>query len=195
MLIRCPWSESHPLLTAYHDEEWGVPKTDDRDQFEHMLLEIFQAGLSWLTMLKRHDGFKSAFAGFDPVKVAAFSEEDYNRLLNDAGIIRNRAKISAAIHDAALFLKVSEEFDGFFNFAKQYAPKEPHRFTDQSQLPALTSEAEAMSKELKRRGFKFLGPTICYAHLQSVGVVNDHITTCHRFDEIERLRSKYGLSS
>jgi len=194
-LVRCPWSESHPLLTIYHDEEWGVPKTADRDQFEHILLEIFQAGLSWLTMLKRHAGFKAAFAEFDPVKVAAFGEDEFNRLLNDAGIIRNRAKISAAIHDAGLFLKVSEEFGSFFNFTKLYAPTEPHRYTDKGQVPALTPETEAMAKELKRRGFKFLGPTICCAHLQSVGVVNDHLTTCFRFDEIERLRRINGLSS
>jgi len=195
MPTRCPWSESHPLLTRYHDEEWGVPKTDDRDQFEHILLEIFQAGLSWLTMLKRHPGFKAAFAGFDPKVVAGFGESDFERLMNDAGIIRNRAKISAAIHDADLFLKVSEESGGFFNFVRRFAPPEPHRFTEQSQLPALTPEAEAMSKELKRRGFKFLGPTICYAHLQSVGVVNDHLTSCFRYDEIERLRTLAGLAS
>jgi DNA-3-methyladenine glycosylase I len=192
-IVRCPWGNSHPLLSDYHDVEWGVPKFDDRDQFEHLLLEVFQAGLSWLTMLKRHAGFKAAFADFDPAKIAAFEEVDFERLLHDPGIIMNRAKINAAIHDAGLFLKVSEEFDGFFNFARQFAPKAPHRFTEQSQIPALTPESEAMSKELKRRGFKFLGSTICYAHLQSVGLVNDHLESCFRYEPIEKLRRNAGL--
>jgi DNA-3-methyladenine glycosylase I len=171
-----------------------MPKLDDRSQFEHILLDIFQAGLSWLTMLKRYDGFKKAFADFDPLKVAAFDEKDFERLMNDAEIIRNRAKITSAINDARVFLDISKEFGGFANFVAQFAPKEPHRFKEMSQIPASTLESEAMSKELKRRGFRFLGPTICYSHMQSVGVVNDHIVTCFRYNEIENLRGKaFGL--
>lgn len=190
---RCPWCLAHPLLTDYHDVEWGVPKISDSGQFEHLVLEIFQAGLSWLTILKRRDAFRQVFSGFDPVKVAAFDEMDVARLLNDASIIRNRAKISAAIHNAERFLGVARESGDFFHFVKQFAPPEPHAFSNQSQIPASIPEAEALSRELKRRGFRFAGPTICYAHLQSVGIVNDHITSCRRFEEIEQLRREAGL--
>ncbi len=190
MLIRCPWSETHPLLTHYHDVEWGVPKLDDREQFEHMVLEVFQAGLSWLTMLKRREGFKQAFAGFDPVAVAAFGVNDVARLLQDEGIIRNRAKIAATLNNAPLFLEVSREFGGFANFVRGFRKGVGAGHADQSTIPASTTEAETLSKELKRRGFKFVGPTICYSHLQSVGVVNDHIAACHRFAEVDRLQTE-----
>ena len=193
-LIRCPWPGTDPHLIRYHDEEWGVPKLDDRAQFEHLIMEIFQAGLSWLTILKRREGFRAAFANFDAAAVARFDDSDRERLMADAGIIRNRAKIDAAIHDAKLFMPLALEFGSFFRFASQYAPLESHRLTDLKQIPAVTSEAEAMSKELKRRGFKFLGPTICYAHMQSVGIVNDHLVTCFKYKEIEDQRHEAGLS-
>ncbi len=192
-LPRCSWPGSDPHLIPYHDEEWGVPKLDDRAQFEHLVMEIFQAGLSWLTILKRREGFRNAFADFDVASVARFDETDRERLLADPGIIRNKAKIDASIHDAKLFLHLQLEFGSFFKFASQFAPVENHRMSDTSQIPANSQEAEAMSRELKRRGFKFVGPTVCYSHLQSVGIINDHLVTCYRYNEIEGLRQKVGL--
>ncbi len=192
-LVRCVWPGTDPHLIPYHDEEWGVPKLDDRAQFEHLILEVFQAGLSWLTILKRREGFRAAFANFDAAAVARFDASDRERLLADPAIIRNRAKIDAAMHDAKLFMHLVLEFGSFFQFVSQFAPIDTHHFTDTKQLPALTPEAEAMSKELKRRGFKFLGPTICYAHMQSVGVVNDHLITCFRYNEIEEQRNQVAL--
>ena len=187
-IIRCAWTGNDADLIRYHDEEWGVPKLDDRTQFEHLILEVFQAGLSWATILKRREGFRQAFADFDAAAVARFTESDRDRLLNDSGIIRNRAKIEAAIHNAKLFLHLVLEFGSFYRFVSQFAPAEPHRFTELSEIPAQSPEAVTMSKELKRRGFKFVGPTICYAHMQSVGVVNDHLVSCFRCSEVEALR-------
>lgn len=179
---RCPWSESDPLLQVYHDCEWGVWRSDDRHQFEHLCLECFQAGLSWLTVLRKRENFRKAFHNFEPAKVARMTGRDVERLMGDAGIIRNRRKIEAVIHSAGLFLQIGREFGGFASYLLQFAPKRPHRFTNQKQIPATTPEAEAMAKDIKKRGFKFLGPTTLYAHMQSVGLVNDHIVTCFRYD-------------
>lgn len=187
---RCPWPGNDPVQIRYHDDEWGVLKLDDQAHFEHLILEIFQAGLSWSTILKRREGFRQAFVGFDPVAVSHFDDTDRERLLADSGIIRNRAKIDAAIWNAKLFLHLVLEFGSFYRFIRQFTPVEPHRFVISKDIPAVTPEAEAMSRELKRRGFKFVGPTICYAHMQSVGIVNDHLTNCFRFAEVEDIRQK-----
>jgi len=190
-VARCRWCEAHPLLQEYHDTEWGLPAADDRRQFEHHVLEIFQAGLNWLTMLKKREALREAFAGFNPTRIARFGDKEIQRLLNDARIIRNRSKIAAVINNAPLFIKVSEEFGGFHRFLEGFQPPRPRVHRRESQIPAQTKEAEALSKELKRRGFKFVGPTICYAHMQAVGIVNDHITTCHRFGIVNnRIKSR-----
>ena len=180
-LIRCPWCTAHPLLQDYHDRKWGVWVADDRIQFEHHVLEVFQAGLSWLTMLKKREAFRAAFVGFDPERVARFGGSDFSRLMNDSSIIRNRMKIEAVIHNAPRFCAVAEEFGGFALFLERFRPSKAKIRRRESEIPAKTPEAEALSKELRARGFKFTGPTICYAHMQAVGVVNDHIESCFRF--------------
>ena len=156
---------------------------DDRRQFEHHALEIFQAGLNWLTMLKKREGLRRALAGFDPELVARFGSRDVARLVNDPQIIRNRAKIQAVIHNAPLFMEISAQFGGFSRFLEQFHPRKPKIYIRESQIPAFTRAAEALSRALKERGFKFVGPTICYAHMQAVGIVNDHIKSCFRFKE------------
>jgi len=177
-IVRCPWCLSHPLLVEYHDNEWGRLKPDDTDQFEHLCLEVFQTGLSWLTILKKRSAFRQAFAGFDPAIVARFGEDDIQRLMADAGIIRNLRKITAVIHNAGLFLKISEQYGSFSRFLENFKPIQPVVHQDQSTIPATSSESVALSVELKRLGFKHLGPTTVYAHMQSVGLVNDHVEGC-----------------
>jgi len=178
---RCPWCLSHPLSVIYHDTEWGVVKAADNDQFEHLCLEVFQTGLSWLTILKKREAFRAAFAGFDPHLVAKFDERDAERLLADAGIIRNRRKIEATIHNAGLFIQVSGQYGSFAKFMERYRPAHPLVHKDQSTIPATSPESVALAKELKRLGFRHLGPTTIYAHMQSVGIVDDHIDTCWRY--------------
>ena len=180
-IIRCEWCTSHQIMQDYHDKEWGVPVTDDRRQFEHLVLETFQSGLSWLIILNKRENFRKAFAGFDPVKVAEFDESDYERLMQDAGIVRNKLKIRAVINNAPLFVAISREFDGFHNFLEQFRPNPMPVYESMSEIPGKTEESAALAKELKKRGFKFLGPTTCYAHMQSVGIVNDHEEICFRF--------------
>lgn len=184
---RCPWPSDDLLMIEYHDKEWGVPSKDDIHQFEHHLLEVFQAGLSWRTILHRREGFRKAFAGFDPIKVSKFGDKDIERLLADVEIIRNNLKIHSAINNASRFLEVVEEHGSFYNFLLQFKPKNLPIYDDLSQLPAETPESAALSKELKNLGFKFVGPTTCYAHMQSVGIVNDHIKSCFRYKEIEKM--------
>ncbi len=183
---RCPWPSDDALMLAYHDEEWGVPTHDDRRHFEFLVLESAQAGLSWRTILHRREGYRRAFAGFDPTVVASFGEADEARLLADAGIIRNRAKIVSAIRNARAFLKVQEELGSFDTLAWGFVGGTPrvNAFTDLHQLPAVTPEAEAFSKELKRRGFTFVGPTVVYAHMQACGLVNDHLVSCFRYRQL-----------
>lgn len=188
-ITRCHWCESHPLLTEYHDHEWGVPISENIHLFEHFILEIFQAGLNWLTMLKKRENFWGAFAGFDPEKIARYSDDDVAGLLSNAGIIRNRAKIQAAINNAGAFLNISDEFDGFWNFVIRFKPEKEVIFHSEAEIPARTRESSAMAAELKSRGFKFIGPVSAYAYLQGVGIVNDHVEDCFRFNEINRLRS------
>ncbi len=181
--IRCDWCLSDPIYIKYHDAEWGVPAHNDRKHFEFLILEGAQAGLSWLTILKRREGYKKAFANFDPKKVAAFTARDVARLMKDIGIIRNRLKIESAINNAELFLKIQKEFGSFdkylwgFTKGKSVIGK---RKTIKD-IPATSPLSDAISQDLKSRGFKFVGSTIVYAHLQAVGVVNDHLVSCHCF--------------
>lgn len=179
---RCEWTKNDPLMIAYHDTEWGVPVHDDRTLFEFLVLESAQAGLSWLTILRKRENFRKAFAHFDPVKVSRFTQKNVERLLQDEGIIRNHLKIKAAIHNAKQFLAVQKECGSFSDYLWQFVGGKPMNAKRKTMkdIPAITKEAEAFSKDLKKRGFKFLGPTVCYAHMQAVGMVNDHTTDCFR---------------
>jgi DNA-3-methyladenine glycosylase I len=191
---RCPWPVfDDPLYLKYHDEEWGVPVTDDRRIFEFLVLEAFQAGLSWRTVLHKRENFRRAFAGFDYRKVARFGPGDTERLLSDAGIIRNRAKIEAAAHNARRFLEVREEFGSFAAYMWSQVGGAPivHRYRSLSDFTPYTPGAEAWAKDLKRRGFKFLGPTVVYSHMQATGMVNDHVTGCFRHREIEEMKFRF----
>lgn len=182
-LTRCPWpTAGDPVYLAYHDEEWGVPVHDDRTIYEFLVLETFQAGLSWRTVLYKRGNFRKAFAGFDYRKVAQFGRRDIARLLKDAGIIRNRLKIEATIHNAQRFLEVRREFGTFTRYMWSWVNHKPirHRFRTLKDYPPYTDEAVAWAKDLKKRGFKFLGPTVVYAHMQAVGMVNDHTVDCFR---------------
>ncbi|HEX9942600.1 MAG TPA: DNA-3-methyladenine glycosylase I [Thermoanaerobaculia bacterium] len=181
-LPRCGWATGDPLYLAYHDEEWGVPVHDDRQLFEMLILEGAQAGLSWLTILRRREGYRRAFEGFDPARIARYREKDVARLLADPGIIRNRAKVEAAIRNARACLDLIEETGSFDRFLWGFVGGEPrvNRWRTLKEIPAETAESRAMSKELKRRGFGFVGSTICYAFMQAVGMVDDHILSCFR---------------
>ena len=179
---RCGWAGDDPLYVSYHDLEWGVPQRDPLVLFEYLILEGAQAGLSWSTILHKRDGYRAAFAGFDPVSVAAFSERDVERCMADTGIVRNRAKITSAIGNARAWLELDDPVAHLWSFVDG-APIQ-NRFTSLGEVPASEERSTAMSKDLKRRGFRFVGPTICYALMQSCGLVNDHVTTCFRHTEI-----------
>ena len=187
-LIRCGWAGQDPVYVAYHDTEWGVPVRDDRKLFEFLILEGAQAGLSWITILKRRENYRKAFAGFDPEKVARFGKRDIARLLKDEGIIRNRLKIESAVKNAQAFLKVQEEFGNFSDYHWGFVDGKPlvNRFKSMKEVPAKTPLSDAFSKDLKRRGFSFVGSTIIYAHMQAVGMVNDHVLACFRHRELSR---------
>jgi DNA-3-methyladenine glycosylase I len=182
---RCAWP-SDPLMIQYHDEEWGVPLHDDRKLFEFMVLDAFQAGLSWKTILNKRENFRKAFDNFDPEIIALYDEEKYNSLLADAGIIRNRAKIRATISNARAFLSVQNEFGSFDKYIWSFVGHKPiiNSWKSLSELPAKTEVSDKMSKDLTKRGFKFVGSTICYAFMQAAGMVNDHVTTCFRYREV-----------
>jgi DNA-3-methyladenine glycosylase I len=186
---RCAWAGTDPLMQAYHDNEWGVPVYDDLRLFEFLVLEGAQAGLSWMTVLKKRDEYRRAFAGFEPQKVAAFGESDIEKLLQNAGIIRNKLKVNSAVNNARRFLKVQQEFGSFSAYQWQFVGGAPRQnsWRDMSQVPAVTPEAEAFSKDLKARGFTFVGPTIIYAHMQAVGMVNDHTVDCFRYRQVAAL--------
>ena len=179
---RCGWVNDDPLYLAYHDEEWGVPLHDERRLFEMLNLEGAQAGLSWITILKRREGYRRAFDGFDPEKVARFGPARIERLLADPGIIRNRAKVEATVGNARALLELRAAGIGFDGFLWLFVGGRPRRnaFRALGEIPAETEESKAMSKELKRRGFRFVGPTICYAFMQAVGMVDDHLLTCFK---------------
>jgi len=181
MTKRCGWATGvEPLYTKYHDEEWGVPVFDDRKLFEMLILEGAQAGLSWITILKKRENYRKAFDCFDAEKIARYSDRKRAGLLSDAGIVRNRLKINAAIVNAQCYLAVLEDYPGFSDYLWQFVDGEPIRnhWKRMQDMPATTNESDAMSKALKKRGFKFVGPTICYAFMQAVGMVNDHTTDC-----------------
>jgi DNA-3-methyladenine glycosylase I len=183
MVIRCDWSTSEEIYIKYHDDEWGIPVHDDRTLFEMLILEGAQAGLSWITILKRREGYRAAFDNFDAEKVAKYDQRKIDSLLQDPGIIRNKLKVNAAVTNAKLFLQVVEEFGSFDKYIWGFVNHKPIINSRQSMadIPAITPEAEAMSKDLKKRGFKFVGPTICYAYMQSMGMVNDHLVSCFRY--------------
>jgi DNA-3-methyladenine glycosylase I len=182
---RCGWTTDDPLYVAYHDTEWGVPARDPTRLFELLILEGAQAGLSWSTILNKRDGYRRAFAGFDPAAIATFGPDDVERCLADPGIVRNRAKINATVGNARAWLDVDDPAGLLWSFVGGQ-PRQ-NQWTALDDLPASTAESEAMSKDLKRRGFRFVGPTICYALMQSCGLVNDHITSCFRHAEVAEL--------
>ena len=186
-LKRCGWASlDDPLYRDYHDREWGVPVHDDRIIFEFLVLEGAQAGLSWGTILRKRENFRRAFDGFEPVRVARFDRRRVERLLDDTGIIRNRLKINSAVQNAKAFLKVQEEFGSFDSYIWRFVGgrTKVNRWRSLKQIPAATPESKAMSKDLLGRGFGFVGPTICYAHMQATGMVNDHVTSCFRYKEL-----------
>ncbi len=182
---RCQWAENENMR-EYHDKEWGVPTHSDKKHFEFLVLEGAQAGLSWATILKRRAGYKKAFANFDSKKVSKFTKKDINRLLKDKGIIRNRLKVESAVNNAKRFLEVQKEFSGFDKYIWSFVGGKTikNRWKKDSEIPAISKEAEKLSKDLKERGFKFVGPTIIYAHMQAVGMVNDHEVSCFRYSKV-----------
>ncbi len=181
-LIRCGWASQKPHMICYHDEEWGVPVHDDRRHFEMLLLEGAQAGLTWETILRRREGYREAFAGFDPAKVARFTAKKKAALMENAGIIRNRLKIDSAVTNARAFLAVQKAAGSFDAYVWPFVDGEPtiNRWETMKQVPATTAESDALSKDLKKRGFRFVGSTIVYAYMQAIGMVNDHLTDCFR---------------
>jgi DNA-3-methyladenine glycosylase I len=184
---RCVWAgESNPLLLEYHDREWGVPVHDDAKHFEFLVLEGAQAGLSWSVVLNKREGYRRAFSEFDPKKVARYTEKRVQKLLLDPGIIRNRQKIDAAVRNARAFLSIQEEFGSFDAFAWRFVGGRPkvNRWKVMKQIPATSNESDAFSKDLKQRGFSFVGSTVIYAHMQAVGMVNDHLVDCFRYREV-----------
>ena len=184
---RCSWCEGSEIYRQYHDEEWGVPEWDDQALFAKLILDGAQAGLSWITILKKRDNYYRAFDDFDPVKIAGYTEEKVASLLADPGIVRNKLKVNAAIINAQAYLKLQEVEGSFSEFLWQFVGGKPkvNRWTSLKELPASTVESDAMSKELKKRGFKFVGSTICYAFMQAVGMVNDHRIDCFRYNEVQ----------
>jgi DNA-3-methyladenine glycosylase I len=185
---RCKWSTSDPLYIRYHDEEWGVPLHDDQKLFEFLVLEGAQAGLSWLTVLRKRENYRKAFDLFDPRKVARYRERKIQKLLRDSGIVRNRMKIEAAIQNAQAFLLVQKEFGSFDKYIWGFVGGKPilNRWREMDEIPAKTPLSEAISRDLAQRGFRFVGPTIVYAHLQATGLVQDHIVSCFRYKELTR---------
>lgn len=192
MVSRCEWSNYNKLIKQYHDKEWGVPNHDDNSLFEFLILEGVQAGLSWNTILQKRENYRKALDHFDYNKIASYREQKIEELMNNSGIIRNKLKINATVSNAKAFKKVQKEFGSFDRYIWQFVDYNPiiHTFKVLTELPSTTKESEIMSKDLKKRGFKFIGPTICYAFMQAVGMVNDHIIDCFRYDEINRIIEK-----
>lgn len=185
-ITRCSWAGVDERMIAYHDTEWGVPVHDDQKLFEFLILEGAQAGLSWQTVLNRRETYRAAFDNFDPEKVAKYGEKDTARLLADPGIIRNRLKVRAAMQNAQAFLQVQQEFGSFDAYIWQFVGNKSinHKLSSMKEVPVTTPESDAMSKDLKKRGFSFVGSTICYAFMQATGMVNDHLTSCFRHDQV-----------
>jgi DNA-3-methyladenine glycosylase I len=188
MKNRCPWPKDDTLMIEYHDNEWGVPVHDDRKLFEFMVLDAFQAGLSWKTILHRRNGFSKAFDNFNYLKIAKYTESKYQKLLADESIIRNRLKIRATIDNAKAFIKVQKEFGSFDKYIWQFVKHKPfiNKRKSLSEIPASSPESDLMSKDLKKRGFKFVGTTICYAFMQAAGMVNDHLSNCPRYKVVQK---------
>jgi DNA-3-methyladenine glycosylase I len=184
--LRCAWCGDDPLYRTYHDTEWGVPLHDDQALFEFLILEGAQAGLSWITVLRKRENYRTAFDGFDVARIARYDAGKIAKLLQNPGIIRNRLKVGAAVTNAQKFLEIQEQFGSFNAFIWQFVDSKPKQnaWCSIAEVPASTTESDAMSKELKRRGFKFVGSTICYAHMQATGMVNDHTTDCYRYKEL-----------
>jgi len=194
-LVRCHWPGEDPLYQSYHDSEWGVPEYDSRALYEKLVLDGFQAGLSWITILRKRENFRKAFHNFAPEKIARYGKRDIDRLLQDAGIIRSRAKIEAAVRAARLWLEIEEkEPGGFTQLIWKHVDGKPrqNRFKRMDQIPPQTEMSQALAKELKQRGFNFCGPVIVYAFAQAIGMVNDHITPCFRHDECAKLAKKHS---
>ncbi|MCU0453383.1 MAG: DNA-3-methyladenine glycosylase I [Bacteroidetes bacterium] len=186
--VRCDWCGDDPIYVKYHDREWGRPVRDDRSLFEFLLLESAQAGLSWITILRKRDAYRKAYHHFDPERIARYSRRDVERLMSNAGIVRNRAKIEASIDNARAYLAVRDEFGSGRAYLWSFVGSKPlvNRFRRLKDLPAFSPEAERMSKDLKARGFRFVGPTICYAFMQATGMVNDHLIGCYRHPDQRR---------
>ena len=191
-LKRCPWPKQDPLYVAYHDEEWGVPEYADRALYEKLILDGFQAGLSWITILRKRDNFRRAFDGFAPEKIARYTPKKVERLMQDAGIVRNRMKIEGSVRSARAYLDIMEKGPGFSRLLWDFMGGKPkvNRFRSTSQVPAETELSRKISKELAGRGFKFVGPTIVYAFMQATGMVNDHVVTCHRHATLAKLAGR-----
>jgi DNA-3-methyladenine glycosylase I len=183
---RCGWCLGDPLYEAYHDEEWGVPVKDDDTLFEFLILETFQAGLSWITVLRKRENFRNAFDNFDYKKIAAYNQDKIEELLGNAGIIRNKLKINATISNAQAFMKIQEEFGSFSSYIWKFVNHVPikNKFKDYKKAPANTPLSDTISKDLKKRGFKFVGTTVVYAHMQATGMVNDHEVSCFRYNQV-----------
>jgi DNA-3-methyladenine glycosylase I len=191
-LTRCPWPKQDPLYVAYHDQEWGVPEFDDRALYEKLMLDGFQAGLSWITILRKRENFRKAFDDFQPEKIARYPKRKIERLMGDAGIVRNRAKVEGAVTSARAYLKIMESGPGFSNLLWDFLDGSPklNNFRSIKQVPAETEISRKMSKEMIGRGFKFVGPTIVYAFMQAVGMVNDHLVSCHRHAACAKLAKR-----
>jgi DNA-3-methyladenine glycosylase I len=189
MTHRCEWAGSDPLYIQYHDQEWGVPVHDDCTLFEFLVLEGAQAGLSWITILRRRENYRQAFDNFDPQKVARYNPAKIERLLQDPGIIRNKLKVNSAVQNAQAFLRIQEEFGSFNQYIWGFVDHRPiiNTWTQMNQIPASTPLSETISKDLKQRGFNFVGPTIVYAHMQATGMVNDHVVSCFRYKQINEM--------
>lgn len=186
MCTRCDWGKSSPLMIKYHDEEWGVPLHDDQKLFEFFVLEGFQAGLSWQIVLNKREGFRKAFDNFNPQIVASYDDKKLETLIQDKSIIRNKQKIAACVNNASRFMEIQKEFGSFDKYIWKFVDYKPivNSFTEMSQLPAKTEMSDIISKDLRERGFKFVGSTVIYAHMQATGMVNDHLTSCFRYEEI-----------
>ena len=187
-IIRCDWGATNPDMIKYHDEEWGVPISNDNQLFEFLVLEGAQAGLSWLTILKKREGYRKVFANFDVKKISKFSIKKIEKLLQDTGIVRNRLKITSTIHNAKLFIEVQKEFGSFYKYSMQFVGGKPkiNKRKKMRDYPSKTSESDSFSKDLKKRGFKFIGSIIIYSHMQASGMVNDHLVSCFRYKEINQ---------
>ena len=185
-MTRCPWGETNDLYIKYHDEEWGVPVHDDRKHFEFLTLEAAQAGLSWLTILRKRENYKKAYSHFDPLRVSKYGDKDIDRLLQNEGIVRNHKKIEASVNNARKFMEIKKEFGSFDNYVWRFVDYKPmvNRWKDVKEIPSKTALSDQISEDLMQRGFRFIGSTILYSYLQAVGIVNDHIVSCFRYPQI-----------